>query len=587
MPIKLNYDYDNRLTEMAHATLLDRYMLPDEKSPQEAFARAATAFADDDNHAQRLYDAVGKGWFMFSTPILCNGGTTRGLPIACFGGYVGDSRQDICDHYTENAWLSSMGGGIGGYWGHIRSDGSSTSHGSKSTGSIPFIKVVDSQMLAFSQGSSRRGSYAAYQDISHPEIEEFIVVRKPTGGDTNRRSTNLNNAVVIPDSFMAKVVGTDTDPMWDLIDPHTKTVTKQVDARDLWELLLNTRIETGEPYIMFGDTVNAALPEPMKKLGLKVHQSNLCSEITLPTDKDRTFVCCLSSVNLELYNEWRDTTLIGDLVRMLDNVLTYFIETAPSQLAKAVYSASRERSIGLGAMGFHSWLQKNGIPFDSAMAEKWNREMFQHIYSRAVEASLQLASERGEAPDMAGTGMRNAHLIAVAPNASSGLICGTSPGIEPLRANLFSQKTLSGTFEVRNKFLEVRLNHYGMNTPEVWGSIVANKGSVQHLEFMSEEDRAVFRTAMEIDQHWLIHHAAVRQAWICQAQSVNLFFTPDEDGTIDAMYLHNVHVDAWRRKLKTLYYLRSEASSRAENVSTKVERKRISLDDTICLSCES
>lgn len=1071
MAINIKESRDKLLPPIALATLKGRYMLPEETSPQQAFARAALAYADDEAHAQRIYDYVSQGWFMFATPILSNGGTNKGLPISCFGGYVPDSRQGLLDHYTENAWLSSMGGGIGGYWGSIRANGTKIKNGGTSTGVIPFIKIVDSEMLAFSQGScyapgteiltgngwvkfedltyddvvaqvddslsityvsptdivkeeyegkmihvtgpnvdllvtpnhsmvisrltkklgkkvpvgsltkvradkvkyhrdvihhtsaynnvwgyqghtdadahlgvalldawdmliiayqadgtlvhhaktkgtinvafhfskerkilrlinilealqesgevisytvkkeldditrisvflrekcgltknlqdyyyvqdlsdirasllldeiaewdgshrgggstsfswvttnksnadfvqwlaaicgrttryrevqkednrqlqyvlyvqnknsvggeainkevteqykglvyccvvpegkiivrynncvsvcgnTRRGSYAAYLDISHPEIVEFLNMRKPTGGDMNRKSLNLHHAVVIPDEFMDKVKSGDS---WDLLDPHSGEIVDTLDARQLWSSILTMRVETGEPYIMWGDTCNAALPEALRNQGLKIHQSNLCcvqedtlitvlkeggehpsttdisikdmvdtpceawngyewsivapyyagmtdmwvtvttqqgtlkvtmnhrfiksngsevtaehlnigdilmgeyghevnnntvlgvlytkldtpepaycytdlirgygvfngvltgnSEIVLPTNEERTFVCCLSSVNLEKFDEWVGTPMVADLVRFLDNVLTFFIDNAPDSLSKAKFSAMRSRDIGLGAMGFHSFLQKRGIPFESVMAKVWNKKIFKYIKGEATQESTRLGLQRGFAPDLQEKiskssrsklhPQRNSHLLAIAPNASSSIIIGTSPSIEPLLANCFTQKTLSGSFEIRNPYLVAKLKELGKNIPTVWKSILANKGSVQHLDFLSDEDKAVFKTAEEIDQLWIIEHACDRQPFICQAQSVNLFFSP-RNGTIDAEYLHKVHMKAWEGKLKTLYYLRSQASKRVENISGEVERMTNlpTEGEASCLSCE-
>lgn len=588
--MQIDYRRDNYLSEFSIKTLEDRYMVDGEKSPQDAFARAARTFADDDAHAQRLYDYASKLWFMFSTPILSNGGTTRGLPISCFLNYVDDSREGITGHYTENAFLSSVGGGIGGCWNGVRSVGSKTSAGSESTGVIPFLKVVDAEMLAFSQGVTRRGSYAAYLDISHPEVEEFLDMRKPTGGDINRKSTNLHHGIILSDEFM-RVIEQATltegfDDSWPLVDPHSGKVVKVVSAKTLWVKLIQNRVETGEPYIMFGDTVQEALPQAQKDLGLTVHHSNLCSEITLATDKDRTAVCCLSSVNLEEYDEWsKNEQFIPDLVRMLDNVLTYFIANAPSELQRAKYSAERERSIGLGAMGFHAYLQRHNIPFESAIAKGRNMVIFKHIKAEALRASKQLAVERGEAPDMAGTGLRNAHLLAIAPNASSSIICGnTSPSIEPYRANAFTQKTKSGSSLMKNEYLEHILQEIDQDTPEVWKSIVTNGGSVQHLEFLDEYTKDVFKTAVEIDQRWVVDMAADRQKEICQSQSLNVFFPAN----VSKMELHAVHMMAWKKKVKTLYYLRSEAMKRAENVSDAVLRQMIlsSVDENECLSCQ-
>lgn len=585
--IKIDYSRDKLLSEFSFKTLKDRYLIEGEKSPQEAFARAAQAFATDEAHAQRIYNYASNLWFMFSTPILSNGGTKRGLPISCFLNYVEDSRGGITDHYTENAYLSSVGGGIGGYWGDIRSVGSKTSKGSESTGVIPFMKVVDAEMLAFSQGITRRGSYAAYIDISHPEVEEFLDMRKPTGGDINRKSVNLHHGIILSDEFMQLIEDCTkekgVDDSWDLIDPHSKKVIKTVSAKALWVKIIQNRVETGEPYVMFGDTVQNDLPDFQKELGLKVNQSNLCSEITLPTSEDRTAVCCLSSVNLEEYDSWsRVPEFIPDLVEMLDNVLTYFIENAPPELQKAVYSASQERSIGLGAMGFHAYLQRNNIPFEGVMAKVHNRRIFSHIKSEAARATTELARVRGACPDDISGRVRNAHLLAVAPNASSSIICGnTSPSIEPYRANAFTQKTKSGSSLLKNEYLEHALQELDMDTPEVWKSIVTNGGSVQHLEFLDDLTKDVFKTAVEIDQAYIIELAADRQEFICQSQSLNVFFPAD----VSKMELHAVHMQAWKQKVKTLYYLRSEAIRRAEKVSDEVLRQRI-FDDEVCLSCE-
>jgi len=590
MSVKIDYSRDSLLDEFAHATLKDRYMIPGENSPQEAFARAAETFADDDDHAQRLYDYVSNLWFMFATPVLSNGGTRRGLPISCFLNYVDDSREGITDHFTENAFLSSFGGGIGGSWSDVRSIGTKTSKGSESTGVMPFMKVVDAEMLAFSQGVTRRGSYASYLHISHPEIEEFLDVRKPTGGDTNRKCTNLHHGVVISDSFMERIHNAgkidNFDDSWDLVDPHTKRVVKTVSARALWVKLLLNRMETGEPYIMFENAVQNELPDFQKRKGLKVHHSNLCSEITLATDEERTAVCCLSSVNLEYYDDWKDhPAFIPDLIRMLDNVLSDFIDNAPPQLERARFSAMRERSIGLGAMGFHAYLQKNGIPFESAMAGGTNLEMFNYIKNKADQTTRELAIERGACPDDDTASVRNAHLLAIAPNASSSILCGnTSPSIEPFRANAYTQKTKTGSNLVKNKYLDLIVREKSNNEDEYaeyWRSIVANKGSVQHLDILEEWDKDVFKTAVEINQSWVIEHAAVRQQFICQSQSVNLFFPPD----VNKADLHNVHMLAWAKNLKTLYFLRSEAISRADNVTSQAKREII-FEQQDCLSCE-
>jgi len=503
---------------------------------------------------------------------------------------VEDSRGGITDHYTENAFLSSVGGGVGGCWNDVRSVGSRTSAGSESTGVIPFLKVVDAEMLAFSQGVTRRGSYAAYLEMSHPEIEEFLDIRKPTGGDINRKSTNLHHGVVVSDAFMELIEGATReegfDDSWDLIDPHSGKVTKTVSAKTLWVKLIQNRVETGEPYIMFGDTVEEAMPDYQRALGLKVHHSNLCSEITLPTTEDRTAVCCLSSVNLEEYDEWKnDDMFIPDLVRMLDNVLTFFIDNAPDELHRAKLSAQRERSIGLGAMGFHAYLQRQHIPFESVLAKGANNRMFNRIKSEAVRATKQLAQERGECPDGEGFGVRNAHLLAVAPNASSSIICGnTSPSIEPYRANAFTQKTKSGSSLLKNEYLEDCLRDIGMDTDDIWKSIITNSGSVQHLEFLDDYTKDVFKTAVEIDQKWVIEFAADRQKEICQSQSLNVFFPAN----VSKQELHAIHMMAWKQGVKTLYYLRSEAIKRAETVSDEALRKYIfdSIDEGACLACE-
>ncbi len=577
---------DELLTSFGKTTLHDRYLLPEETSPQEAFMRAAKAFSDNDDMAERIYNYSSKLWFMFATPILTNGGTDRGMPISCFLNYVPDSREGLTGHYSENAWLASVGGGIGGYWGAVRSDGTATSHGSQSSGSIPFLHVVDSEMLAFSQGKTRRGSYAAYMDVSHPEILEFLDMRKPSGGDVHRKCLNLHHAVNLSNDFMELISNCIKEPTfddsWNLIDPHTNKIVRVVSARELWQKILENRVATGEPYIMFGDTVNEGLPQPQKDLGLKVHHSNLCSEITLPTDEHRTAVCCLSSVNLEKYDEWKkDSMFIPDLIHFLDNVLQHFIDNAPDTLYRAKFSAVNERSLGLGAMGFHSYLQANSIPFESALAKSKNLQMFKHIKQQAIAESKRLAIKKGEAPDMEGTGMRNAHLLAIAPNASSSIICGTtSPSIEPFRANAYVQKTMSGSFLVKNKHLEELLESKGMNNDDTWKHILANRGSVLELKGLTDYEKDVFKTAIEINQQWVIEHAADRQAFICQSQSVNVFVPAD----VHIKELHDIHMLAWQRKLKTLYYCRSEAIKRAELVSQKVERTII--PEAECLSCE-
>ncbi|MDA9877875.1 ribonucleoside-diphosphate reductase subunit alpha [Luminiphilus sp.] len=584
----MDYSKDTNLSEAGLRILKDRYLTDKEQSPQEAFYRVAKVFSDDSEMAERIYGYVSNLWFMFSTPILTNGGTKKGMPISCFLNYVPDSREGLTNHYTENAFLASVGGGIGGYWGHIRSDGTGTSGGSQSSGSIPFMHVVDSEMLAFSQGKTRRGSYATYQDISHPEIEEFLELRKPSGGDIHRKCLNLHHGINISDKFMSIINQCTINPSanddWELIDPHTNKVIRTVSAKKLWQKILETRVATGEPYLSFIDTIQKHLPLSQKKLGLKVHHSNLCSEITLPTSEERTAVCCLSSLNLEKYDEWKDDPkFIPDVVRFLDNVLEYFINNSPDSLSRAKYSAMRERSIGLGAMGFHSYLQSKSVPFASAIAKGINLKIFKQIKEEALATSKILAEERGEAPDMEGTGLRFAHMLAIAPNASSSIICGsTSPSIEPLRANAYTQKTMSGTHFMRNKFLEKLLKEKEINTDETWKSIIANRGSVRHLEQLNDWEKDVFATAIEIDQRWIIELAADRQKEICQSQSLNIFVPSD----VNIKDLHLLHLSAWQKGIKTLYYCRSEAIKRAEIISTKIERIVRPDGDSDCLACE-
>ena len=614
--IEIDYDKEKNLDNFSLDTLKDRYFWKDETHAQEAFARAATYCSTykgvtDFDLAQRLYNYSSDHWFGFSTPILSNAGTSRGLPISCFLNYVPDSRSGLSDHYDENIWLASGGGGIGGSWSSVRSNGTSTSNGSQSTGSIPFMHIVDSQMLAFNQGVTRRGSYAAYMDIQHPEVEEFINMRKTTGGDLNRKCLNLHNAVTINDSFL-KAVQDDTE--WRLIDPKSKEAIKILPARDLWWQIINTRAETGEPYIVNLDRCNEALPTQQKDLGLEVSQSNLCSEITLPTNEERTAVCCLSSVNLEYFDEWvKDDKFIDDLITMLDNVLEHFIEHSVDTNAlgkynanyerfknyvkesnegfiKAAYSAYRERAIGLGAMGFCSYLQRNRISFESMYATSFNHRAFSHIKQRARDASKRLCAERGEAPDMVGSNLRNSHLLAIAPNASSSIICGgTSPSIEPQRANIFTHKTLTGSYKVKNKYLRNILKNKGLDNEKTWRDIAANEGSIQHIEELSEEEKELFKTAPEYNQLWVIEHAQQRQQYICQSQSVNLFFSfpkATEAQEVHDLYLDYVNSVHWAgsTKLNSLYYLRSDAARSTENGNLKIPR--INLEDMECLSCE-
>mgnify|MGYP003648913060 FL=1 len=596
--IHIDYDREEKLNTFSKQTIVDRYLWEGETHAQQAFARAAIFGATYKGHTdfhlgQRIYEYASNHWFSFSTPILSNGGTSRGLPISCFLNYVPDSRDGLSAHYDENIWLASGGGGIGGFWGDVRSNGVDTSNGSRSTGSIPFMHVVDSQMLAFNQGITRRGSYAAYIDIAHPEIEEFINMRKTTGGDLNRKCLNLHNAVNITNKFLEAVAA---DEEWRLIDPKTNTAVKIVSARDLWFQIIQARVETGEPYIVNIDTCNEALPEEQKKLGLEIKQSNLCSEITLPTNEERTAVCCLSSVNLEYFDTWStNEDFISDLVTMLDNVLDSFINSVEGKVgySKAAYSAMRERSIGLGAMGFHSYLQQHNIAFEGMYAASFNNKAFSFIKNRADITTRLLGDERGEAPDMEGSGKRNAHLLAVAPNASSSIICGgTSPSIEPHRANVYTHKTLTGSFKVRNKYLERLLEELVPSEnkrEEVWKDIAAHEGSVQHLDILDVDQKEIFKTAPEINQIWIIEHAHQRQKYICQSQSVNLFFKPpsiDADQETHDSYLQYLNDVHWAgvHKLKSLYYLRSDSARNTENVNIKIPR--LNLEEEGCLSCE-
>jgi len=570
--IKVDYNKDNLLTEYAVGMLEDFYMLEHEKSPQDAFARASEAWATfngelDKKLAERLYEYVSKKYFMFASPVLSNAPNgkkkDKGLPISCFLTYVPDTLEGLISHSSELRWLSIYGGGVGGHWSDVRTVSDIA------PGPMPFLHTVDADMIAYKQGKTRKGSYAAYMDVSHPDIMEFINMRIPTG-DVQRKALNLHNAVNISDEFMHCVF---TNEPWHLKDPKDNSVKETVNARKLWERILEIRFRTGEPYLNFIDTANNALPSNLKNLGLKIHGSNLCNEIHLPTGPDRTAVCCLSSLNLELYDEWKNTSIVEDLITMLDNVIQYFIDNAPDAISRARYSAERERSIGLGAMGFHSYLQKHGIAWESETASVKNVIMFDNIKTKASNQSKQLAKERGEYPDGTGTGFRHAHLLAIAPNASSGIILSTSPSIEPLKANAFTHRTRAGSFLVKNNHLAKVLQKYEKDNDKTWSSIITNKGSVQHLSFLSSKEKDIFKTAQELDQMWVVQHAADRQRFICQGQSVNLFFPSG----CDRSYVNKVHLSAWEKGLKGLYYLRTEAKSRAETVADKVER--IALED--------
>ena len=569
--IKIDRSKDSKLTDFGKATLVDRY-LNEGESYQDLFARVASTYADDNLHGQRIYNYMSNLWFMPSTPVLSNAGTERGLPISCFLNEASDSLNGIVDLWSENVWLAAKGGGIGSYWGNLRSIGEQVGRVGKTSGIMPFIKVMDSLTLAISQGSLRRGSAACYLPIDHPEIEEFIEMRRPTGGDPNRRALNLHHGVLVTDAFMRAV---ELDEQWALKSPYDGTVQSSMSARNLWIRLLTARVETGEPYIVFIDTVNRMIPEHHKLAGLTVKTSNLCSEITLPTGidksgRDRTAVCCLSSLNLETYDEWKDEKLmIEDIMKFLDNVLTDFITRAPESFSDATYAAMRERSVGLGVMGFHSFLQKNSIPIESVMAKVWNNKMFKQIDKEVNAASKKLAEERGPCPDAADYEImeRFSNKTAIAPTASISIICGgASPGIEPVAANSYTHKTLSGSFNVRNKYLKEILAKYEKDTDEVWSSITTNQGSISHLDFLSDLEKDVFKTAFEIDQRWLIDHSADRTPYVSQAQSLNVFLPAD----VHKKDLHQIHFQAWKKGLKSMYYCRSKSIQRAEVINQTV-----------------
>ena len=564
--VQIDRSRDENLTTFGKVTLTDRYLMPEEQY-QDIFARNAMHYADDSEHAQRLYDYMSKLWFMPSTPVLSNGGTSRGLPISCFLNETQDSLGEIMELWNENVWLASLGGGIGSYWGNVRSIGEKVGRNGKTSGIVPFIRVMDSLTLAISQGSLRRGSAAIYLPIWHPEIEEFIEIRRPTGGDPNRKALNLHHGVLVTNAFKQAV---EQDDEWPLRSPKDNSIVDRVSARDLWIRLLTARVETGEPYIVYIDHVNDSIPDHHKMAGLNVKMSNLCSEITLPTGvdhlgNDRTAVCCLSSLNLEKYDEWKDNPqIIEDIMRFLDNVLSDFIAKAPDSMKRAKYAAMRERSVGLGVMGWHSFLQSKMIPMESAMAKVWNRKIFQQIKRQADDASIKLAEERGACPDAADYGIKErfSNKMAIAPTASISIICGgASPGIEPIAANAYTHKTLSGSFPVKNRYLEKCLEEKGQNTEEIWSSVFTNEGSVQHLDFLSDDEKDVFKTAFEIDQRWLIEHAADRTPFVCQAQSLNIFLP----GNVHKTELHNVHWLAWKKGVKSLYYCRSKSVQRAES----------------------
>lgn len=591
--ITVDYSRDELFDELGKIRLKESYMRDEETSPQERFAFVSKSFGSNEQHAQRLYEYSSKHWLSYSTPILSFGRSARGLPISCFLPYLHDSSSGLVDTLAEVNWLSMLGGGVGIGFGIRSAD-------DKSTGVMPHLRTYDASSLAYRQGRTRRGSYAAYLDINHPDIALFLEMRKPTG-DPNMRALNLHHGINITDDFMHLIEKCMIDPNanddWELKDPHDGQVREVVSARELWQKILELRMQTGEPYLHFIDTSNSSLPQFQKDLGLKIRQSNLCSEIILPTDKERTAVCCLSSVNLEYYDEWKDDKLfLRDVAEMLDNVLQYFINNAPDSISRAQYSAYRERSIGVGALGYHAYLQLHNLPFESAITSATNRRIFKHIRQALDEANLALGKERGEAPDAKGTGRRFSHMMAIAPNASSSILMGnTSPSIEPFRANAYRQDTLSGAYLNKNKYLDKIIKEKceqdgKLDYNEIWSSIIANDGSVQHLEFLDEWTRDVYKTSMEIDQRWIVQHAADRQPFIDQAQSVNLFFRPDAH----IKYIHAVHFQAWKQGLKTLYYCRSEKIGRADKVAKKIERKAIetidikalAMNEEVCIACE-
>ena len=591
--IRIDRTKDSKLTDFGKATLSDRYLGQNE-SYQDLFARVASIYADDNLHAQRLYNYISNLWFMPATPILSNGGNERGLPISCFLNEAGDSLSSILDLWNENVWLAAKGGGIGSYWGNLRSIGEKIGRVGKTSGIIPFIKVMDSLTMAISQGSLRRGSAACYLPIDHPEIEEFMEMRRPTGGDPNRKALNLHHGVLVSDAFMRAV---ETNSEWALKSPKDGIIQSTLSARNLWIRLLMARVETGEPYIIFVDTVNRQIPQHHKLAGLNVKTSNLCSEITLPTgvDKDgndRTAVCCLSSLNLETYEEWKDQpNFIEDVMRFLDNVLTDFITRAPDSFKDAKYSATRERSVGLGVMGFHSFLQKNSIPLESVMSKVWNSKIFEHIQIKADQASKKLAKERGACPDAEEYGFKErfSNKTAIAPTASISIISGgASPGVEPVAANSYTHKTLSGSYNVRNRYLKKVLEKYRKNDDETWSTITTNQGSVEHLDFLTRNEKDVFKTAFEIDQKWIVELGADRTPFVSQSQSINIFLPAD----VHKKELHQVHFQAWKKGLKSLYYCRSKSIQRAENINkglstgAAITKTKEDQDNEECLSCQ-
>jgi ribonucleoside-diphosphate reductase alpha chain len=593
MGITIDPNRDTLFDELGTTRLRESYMMDQEISPQERFAYVSKTFSSNPEHAQRLYDYSSKHWLSYSTPILSYGRSKRGLPISCYLNFINDTAEGLVDNLSETNWLSMMGGGVGIGFGIRSAD-------DKSTGVMPHLKMYDASSLAYRQGRTRRGSYAAYLDISHPDILLFLEMRKPTG-DQNQRCLNLHHGINITDDFMniieKSMIESDYNDSWELKDPHTKEVRETVSARELWQRILETRMQTGEPYIHYIDESNRKLPQWLKNKGLKINQSNLCVEVILPTNKDRTAVCCLSSLNLEYYDEWsKEPMFLKDVLEMLDNVLQKFIDDAPDNISRARFSAIQERSVGVGALGFHAYLQKKGLPWESALSKSTNIRMFKHIRTGLDEANKQLGSERGEAPDAVGTGLRCSHVMAIAPNASSSILMGnTSPSIEPWRANAYRQDTLSGSFLNKNKYLDMLIKKKcqedsSVDYDKVWSTIIANDGSVQTVKCLDDYEKDIYKTAMEIDQRWVIEHAADRQEFIDQAQSLNVFFRPDAN----ISYLHAVHFLAWKKQLKTMYYCRSEKISKADKVSKRIERDiikeldmtSIAAGEDTCLACE-
>jgi ribonucleoside-diphosphate reductase alpha chain len=586
--LEINLERDALFDELGLLRMKESYLKDDETSPQHRFAAVSTQFGSNPEHAQRLYEYSSKHWLSYATPVLSFGRSKRGLPISCFLNFIEDTAEGLVENLSETNWLSMLGGGVGIGFGIRSAD-------DKSTGVMPHLKMYDASSLAYRQGRTRRGSYAAYLDISHPDILMFLEMRKPTG-DQNMRCLNMHHGINITDDFMQiierSMLDKDADDSWNLVDPHSKEVRETVSARELWQRILEMRMQTGEPYLHFIDESNRRLPAWLKDRGLKIHQSNLCSEIILPTNEERTAVCCLSSLNLEYYDEWKnDKGFLADIAEMLDNVLQYFIDNAPDVIKRAKFSAARERSIGIGALGWHALLQKRNLAWESALAVSLNKQIFSHVRKQLDVANKTLGAARGEAPDAVGTGNRFSHMLAIAPNASTSIIMGnTSPSIEPYRANAYRQDTLSGSHLNKNKYLDVILkDKAGDKYDEAWSSIIANDGSVQHLDYLDDWTKDVFKTAMEIDQRWVIQHAADRQEYIDQAQSLNVFFRPDSH----IKYIHAVHFQAWKQGLKTMYYCRSDKIAKADKVSKRIEREVIKEIDLTalaegneCLACE-